>query len=105
MTLRIGQPSIFEKLKQQVENIGMRLFDFVKEHDRIRPSADALGKLPSVVVADISGRRSNQFGNCLLFHIFGHIQPDHRIDRAEQNDGESAAKLGFSYSRRTQKEE
>ncbi len=38
----VGQTPIVEDLKQDVEDVGVRLFDLVEKHDRVRPPPDRL---------------------------------------------------------------
>ena len=59
-SLRIGDAAVIENLQQDVENIRVRLFDLIKQHDGIRFSAHSLGKLTALVVADVSGRRADE---------------------------------------------
>ena len=40
----------------------------------------------------------------MFFHIFGHIQPDHTVGRAEQLLGKRFAQLGFADAGRSQKQ-
>ena len=40
--LRIGQAAVFEHLQQQVEDVGVRLLDFVEQHDRSTDGAAPL---------------------------------------------------------------
>ena len=51
----------------------MRLFDFVKEYDRIGAAADLLSELAAFFVADVAGGRADQAGDGVLFHVFRHI--------------------------------
>ena len=41
--LAVGQPAVVEQLQKRIEHLGMRFFDLVKEHYRVRPSAHSLG--------------------------------------------------------------
>ena len=52
----IGQSPLFENLKHHMHHVGMSLFDFVEQHNRIRAAADTFGELSSLFVADIPGR-------------------------------------------------
>ena len=39
-----------------MHDVGMGLLDLVEEHDGVRPAADRLGELPTLLVADIPRR-------------------------------------------------
>ena len=41
--LGVGQAPVVEHLQQQVEDVGVRLFDFVEQHDGVRPAAHGFG--------------------------------------------------------------
>ena len=92
----VGQSAVIENLQKDVHDIGMRLLDFVKEHDGIRLAADLLGQLSCIVIADIAGRRTDDAGNGVLFHIFGHVKADQGIGGIEQLRGECLHKLGLT---------
>ena len=83
----------------------MRFFNFIKKYDRIRPMPYKFGKLSPLFVADISRRRADKFGDCVLFHVFGHIDADQRFFVVKQKLGKSFCKLGLPNSCRPQKHE
>ena len=68
-TLPVGQPSIIQDLEQYVEDIGVRLFDLVKEEDGIWTASDCLGQLPPFFVAYVAGRSADQAGDRMLLHV------------------------------------
>jgi len=72
--LSIGQASLIKYLKKSIENILMRLLDY-----RIGTAAHGLGKLSSLLIADIAGRSPDHPGDAVLLHILRHIQADHRL--------------------------
>ena len=82
----------------------MRLFDLVKQHDRPRLAPHALGELAAVLIADIARRRADELADRMLFHVFGHVEPYHRVAFAENGLGEGAAQLGFANARRAEEQ-
>ena len=90
---RVGQDPIFENLQQNVGDVGMGLLDFVEQHDRIRIAAHALGQLTTFFVSDVSGRRSDQLRDGVLFHVFRHVEAD-ELDA--HGSGELLGDLGFA---------
>src|SRR5260370_15977856 len=58
--LRIAEPAVLENLQQHVEDLGMRLLDFVEEDHGVGPAAYSLGQLAAFVIANIPRRRANQ---------------------------------------------
>ena len=104
-SLRVFEAAFFQNLQQEIEYIRMCLFHFIQQHDRVWLAADTIGELAAFLKADISGWRADHAGHRVLFHILGHIQPDHTFIRAKQLLGKGFAQLGFSYAGWTQKEE
>ena len=94
--LAIGEAAIVENLQQHVEDVGMRLFDFVEEHHRIRPAAHLFGELAALFVADVSGRRADHAGDGVLLHVLGHVDADHGLVVVEQVLRQRAHQFGFA---------
>ena len=100
----VRQPAVVEDLQQQIEYVRMRLFNFVKQYDRIGLASDTLGELSAPLVkADVSRRRADKLGDRILLHIFGHIQPHEHLLVAEHTLGKRLGKIGLSHARRTYK--
>src|SRR6185312_1807289 len=57
-TLRIREPPVIQDLQQYVEHIGMRFFDLVEEHDRIRTPPNRFGELSAFLESNVAGRRA-----------------------------------------------
>src|SRR5207253_7351619 len=53
-TLTIGQATVVEDLQQCVEDLGMRLLDFIEQDDAVWAAADLLGELTTLVIADVA---------------------------------------------------
>src|SRR5512135_2475452 len=58
--LTIGQATIIKQLQQDVEDFRSGFFDLIEEHDAVRAAAHGLGQLPSLFVANIARRRTDQ---------------------------------------------
>ena len=58
--LGIRDPAVIQNLQQDVENIGMCLLHLIKQNNGIRLSADSLGQLAALLVADIAGCCADQ---------------------------------------------
>ncbi len=86
--LRVGQAAVFEDLQQRVEDILVRLLDLVEQDDGERTPAHLLGELAAFLVADITGRRSEQPRDRVLLHVLAHVELDERILVAEQELGQ-----------------
>ena len=56
LAMGIGQSTVLQNLKEDVENVGVSLFDLIKQHHRERTAPDSLGELSPLVVSHIAGR-------------------------------------------------
>ena len=54
LALAIGQAALLQHLQQNVEDIGVRLLDLVKQHNRVRMTAHGLGELTALVMANVA---------------------------------------------------
>src|SRR5436190_6787283 len=83
----VSQAAIVHDLQQHVEDVRMRLLDFVKQDDRIGTTTDLLRELSTLFVADVSRRRADQSSHRVLLHVFGHIYPKQGVLVVEQEFG------------------
>ena len=97
--VRVGQDAVVEDLQQDIEYVGMRLFNFVKQYHRIRFFPDFFAELAAFLVPDISRRRPHQARNRELFHVFRHIDPHKRVLGIEEGFGKRFGELRFSHAR------
>ncbi len=72
--LTIGEAAIVQHLQQHIEDIGMRLLDFVEEHDLIGPAAYSLCERAALFIADIARRCADETGDRMLLHVFRHVE-------------------------------
>ena len=103
--LTIGQPAVVEYLQQDIEDIRVRLFDFVQQDHRIRPTPDRFGQVTAFLIADITWRCANQPGNRVLFHELGHVDAHHGVFGIEQERRERLGEFCLAHAGRTQKQE
>ena len=103
--LTVGQHAVFQNLQQDVEHIRMRLLDLVKQYDRVRVAAHLFGELAALIVADIARRRTDHTGNCMLLHVFRHINADHGVLITEHGFRERLGQLGLTDAGRAEEQE
>ena len=82
----------------------MCFFNLVEQHNRIRLSPNRFRELASLLMPDISRRRSDQTRNGMPLHIFGHIHANHRFFVPKERFRERAAQFCFSDAGRTEKQ-
>ena len=101
----VRQAPVVEHLEQHVEDVGMRLLHLIEQHDLIRAPAHGFGQRPALLVADIAGRSAEQAGDGMLFHVFGHVETQHRGVVIEQELGQRLAKLRLADAGRPEEQE
>ena len=104
-TERIGQVSVFENLQQHVHDVGVRLFDFVEQHDRVRTATHALGQLAALFVADIARRRTDQPRDIEFLHVLAHVELDQRILVAKHEFRQRAGHQRLAHAGRPEEHE
>ncbi len=72
--LCVGQLAILEDLQQHIEDIRMRLLHLVEQHHAVGVTPHPLGKLATLAIADIAGRRADHLRDLVPFHILRHIE-------------------------------
>ena len=92
----VCDPAVVKHLKQDVENVGMSFFDLIEQHHGVGLAAHCLGKLSALIVAHVSGRRSDKARDREFLHIFAHVDTDKALFIIEQRLGKSLCKLGLA---------
>ena len=103
--LAVGQAAIVEHLQQNIEDVGVRLLDFVEQNHAIRTAANGLGELAALVIAHVSRRGTDQALHAELLHVFRHVDTHHGALGVEQVFSERLRELGFANARGTQEQE
>ncbi len=92
--------AIVEHLQEDIEHIGMRLLDLVKQHDGIRRSAHLLAELSALLEAYVSRGGAYHLGDGMGLHILRHIHPDQGVLRAEHRLCKRLGQLGLTHAGR-----
>ena len=99
----VRHSAVIENLQQDIHDIGVRLFDFIKQNHGIGTAADFLGELPRLVVTDITGGCADQTRDRVFLHIFGHIEANQHIRLLKQVRCKYFHEFGLSDTGRTRK--
>ena len=83
----------------------MCLLYFIEEDHRVRLTPHSLGELSAFIIADVSGRRSDQSGNGMLLLILTHVDTGHHRVVVEKVFSQRLRQLGLTDTRRTQEDE
>src|ERR1022692_1041447 len=94
--LAIFHDALVEDLVEQLEDVGVSLFDFVEEHHGIRTAADGFGENAALAIADVAGRRALQSGNGMGFLELRHVDADEVLFAAIEEVGESQSGFGLA---------
>ncbi len=86
-SLTVGEAAVVEHLQQDVENLRMRLFDFVQQDHRVGLTPHRLGKVATFLVAHISRRGTDQARHRVLLHEFAHVDAHHLLFAVEEEFG------------------
>ena len=105
VSLSICEEAVIQYLKQKSRDILVGLLEFVKQQNRIRLAPDSFGELPSVIIADIPSRTTNQSAHCVFLLEFRHVEPDHAGFSREQKVCHLLAKLSLAHTSRAQEHE
>ena len=103
--MAVGQAAIIKNLQQNVENIGVGFFDFVEQNDAVGLAPNFFGQLAAVIIAHITGWRTDQLADRMRLHEFGHVQPNHGIFAFKHGFGDSFDQLGLADTGRSDKDE
>jgi hypothetical protein len=101
----VGDAPVVEHLEKHVKHVRVRLLDFVEEDHGIGLSADRLGQLAALIVADVARRRADQARDAVLLHVFGHVDPHQRGLGVEKRFGERFRQFGLADACRAEKQE
>src|SRR6266540_2817806 len=94
--LGVRQPTVIHDLEQDVEDLGMGLFDLVQQDHGVWLATHGLGQLAALFIADVARRGTDQSSHGVALHELGHVDFDHRLFRAEHELGQCAHQLGLT---------
>src|SRR5215203_1534633 len=103
--LRVGQAPVIEDLQEDVEDVRMGLLYLVKQQHSVRAAPDLLRELACLLVANIAWRRSDEATYSVTLLELAHVDAHHGRLVPEERLGQSARKLGLTYSRGPQEQE
>ena len=83
----------------------MCLLHLIKKHHAVRFAAHRFCELAAFIIAHIAGRRSDQTGHRVLFHILAHVDADHIGFIVKQRFRQCLGKLRLSHTGGAQKQE
>ncbi len=75
----------------------MRFLYFIQQDNGIGTTANRLGEVPALFIADISWRRTHQPRHGVFLHKLGHVDTHHGIVAVEHKVSQRFAQFGFPY--------
>ena len=103
--LAVGDAAVIQHLEEHVEDIRVGFFHFIEQHYAVRAAAHGFAELATFLLSDVAGRRADQAGDGMLFHILAHIDASHGIFVVEEEFGEGFGQLGFANAGGAEEEE
>lgn len=101
----VRHASFFQNLEKQVHDVRMGLFHFIKEVDGVGPAPDGFRELAAFVMAYVAGRRTDETGRGVFFHVLAHVHLNQGVRGAEHDFRQIAGQIGFTHAGGTQEEE
>src|SRR5579883_2622940 len=105
LAVRVGEAAVVEQLQEQVEDLRVRLLDFVKEDDAVRATAHGFGELAGLIVADIARRGADEPRGLVAFHEFGHVELDAGVLISKERLRQRPRQFGFTNAGGADKDE
>ncbi|KAG1263014.1 hypothetical protein G6F66_014271 [Rhizopus arrhizus] len=75
-TVGIGEHAAVHHLQQDVEDVRVRLLDFVQQQHAVRRLDDLFGQQATLVEADVARGRTDQAADRMRLHVLGHVEAD-----------------------------
>ena len=101
----VRHASFFQNLEKQVHDVRMGLFHFIKEDDGVGPAPDGFRELAAFVMAYVAGRRTDETGRGVFFHVLAHVHLNQGVRGAEHDFRQIAGQIGFAHAGGAQEEE
>ncbi len=83
----------------------MSLFYLVKQDYGVGVAAHFFSELSALLIAYVSGRRSDEAGDGELLHVFAHVDADQSVGRIKHVFREFLGQVGLAYTGRAEEEE
>ena len=100
--LVVAQRAVVHHLKQQIEDVVVRLLDLVEQEDAVRMLAHSIGQQATVLIAHITRGGTDEFGNRVLLDILTHVEP-HEFHA--QFTGQDTCHLGLAHTGRSDEQQ
>src|SRR5450830_3763 len=98
----VSQRAMIHHLQQDIENIRMRLFDFIEQQHRVRLLGDRFGQQTTLIETDVARRRTDQTADRMTLHVFGHVETN-QLDA--HDEGQLLRHFGLAHAGRTGEQE
>jgi len=102
--LSVRHTSVFKDLQQGVPDVGVGLFNLVKEDDAVRPATHRLRQLATFVIAHVPGGCAKEPAGGVLFLVFTHVDLQQRVFVVKHEPGQRLGQLGLAHARGAEKD-
>src|SRR5690606_9267560 len=91
--------------QQNIEDLRMRLLDFIHQHDTVGAATYCLGQLATLLETDVAGGRTDEARDGVLLTVLAHVDADHGLLVVEEKLGERPRELGLADAGRAEEQE
>ena len=96
--MTVGEAAVVKHLQENVEHIRVGLFHLVEQHDGVGAAADGLGELATLVVANVSGRGTDEAGDGVFLRVFAHVNANHGALIIEHEFGQGFSEFRLAHT-------
>ena len=86
-----------------LNDVGVRLFDLVQQHDLVGPAPHGFRELPTFLVTHVTRGRSDQPGDGMPFHVLRHVDTHHGTPVVEEKLAQGPGQFGLAHPRGAEK--
>ena len=105
VALRVGERPSSRTLRSVLNTSGWAFSISSNSTHAVRLAADGFGELAALLVPNVAGRRADEPGDRVLFHVLGHVELDDRVLVAEQKLGQRLGSPGLAHPGRSHEHE
>ena len=101
----VGQAAVVEHLQQDVEGVGVGLFDLVEQYDGVGALPHGLGQLAALVVPYVARRGPHEPTYGVPFLVLTHVDAGDGALVVEEHLRQGLGQLGLTHPGRAQEDE
>ena len=92
-------------MKQQVEDVGVRLLDLIEKQHAVRLATRSFGQEAALFAVGVAGRRADQTLGHVALHELAHVESGQRLLVVEQELSQRLRQFGLADAAGAQEQE